>query len=108
MAKLRAVLDEFFLPVNKATCPLSEIQLKQGVLNGTIPFVASDTVATSSAFLHTDLVIITGKQSTTIFHFPNEGTAAASIMGNTHHKFISPEKTKNIVPSLVGKSLRST
>ena len=102
------MLDGIFSPVKKATRPLSEIQIKRGVLNCTIPSAASDTAATSSAFLPVDPVILSGEQSTTVLYCSNSGTATASIIGKTHHKLQAPATTVKIVMSIVGQSLIST
>ena len=102
------MLEGIVSPVKKATLPLSELQFKRGVINGTILSATSDTTTTSIVFLPTDLVILTDAQSTTVFHCLNGGTAAASIIGKTHHKLQTPATIVNIVPYLVGQSLLST
>ena len=58
--------------------PLTEAQVKRGVLNGTIPSAISDTCATSNAGLVGDPCISVGIKSTKPFYMPKVSTAPAS------------------------------
>jgi hypothetical protein len=80
----------------------------QGVLNGSIPLAVSDTAATSNAFLPSAPTLPTGTMSTAMFHYPNEATAAATMIHKLHHNLQEPARSINIAPSFVGNSLLST
>jgi hypothetical protein len=100
-------------PPNKRTLhptnPLVHInKMKEGVLNGTIPSVISDTGALSSAFLKKDPSHAKGKLSTTVFHLPNSVIAPATTRNKLLHNVHEPAHSVNIVPALVKKSLLST
>jgi hypothetical protein len=80
----------------------------QGILNGSIPLVVSDTAATSNAFLSSAPMLPTGTMSTAVFHLPNKATAAATMIHKLHHNLRERACSINIIPSLVGNSLLST
>jgi hypothetical protein len=82
--------------------------MKEGVLNGMIPSVVSDTGATSSAFLKKDPSCTTGELSTTVFHLPDGATAPATTRYKLLHNVCEPARSVNIVPALVETSLLST
>jgi hypothetical protein len=48
------------------------VDVRQGVLNGSIPLAVSDTAATSNAFLSSAPTLPTGTMSTAMFHLPNK------------------------------------
>jgi hypothetical protein len=83
-------------------------KMKEGVLNGTIPSVVSDTGATSSAFLKNDPSHPTGKLSTTVFHLPDGAIAPAMTRNKLLHNVREPARSINIAPVLVENSLLST
>jgi hypothetical protein len=82
--------------------------IHQGILNGSIPLAVSDTAATSNAFFPTTPLPPTGTVSTAVFHLPNGGTAAATMIHKLQHNLREPACSVNIVLSLVGNSLLST
>ena len=88
--------------------PLTEAQVKRGVLDGTIPSAISDTGATSSAGLIGDPYIPTGVKSKKLFHMPNGTTAPASNVCKLQHNLRDPARTVDMVPGLVDASLLST
>jgi hypothetical protein len=81
--------------------------VRQGVLNSSIPLAVSDTAATSNAFLSSTPTIPIGTMSTAMFHLPNVATAAATMIHKLHHNLREPACSVNIIPSLVGNSLLS-
>jgi hypothetical protein len=94
--------DDITRPVNS-----TPVDVCQGVLNGSIPSVVSDTAAISNAFLPSAPTLPTGTVSTAMFHLPNEAAAAATMIHKLHHNLREPTCSVNIVPSLVGNSLLS-
>ena len=86
---------------------LSEEEVKQGVLNGTIPSGAADSAATSHAFQPKDPYINTGKKSSKIFQMPNGKTTPATAQGLLHHKVREPARTIDVVPAVCTQSLIS-
>jgi hypothetical protein len=100
-------------PPNKHTLhptnPLIHInKMKEGMLNGTISSVVSDTSATLSAFLKKDPSHATGKLSTTVFHLPDGVIAPAMTRNKFLHNVRESARSINIVPALVKYSLLST
>jgi hypothetical protein len=81
--------------------------VRQGVLNGSIPLAVSNTAATSNAFLSSAPMLPTGTVSTAEFHLPNGEKAAATMIHKLHHNLRELACSVNIVPSLVGNSLLS-
>ena len=88
--------------------PLTEAQLKQGVLEVTILSAISDNGATSSAGLVGVPYIPTGIKSNKNFHMPNVRTAPASDVCKLEHELRDPSRTVDMVPDLVDSSLIST
>ena len=88
--------------------PRTESQIRQGVLNGTIPSAISNTGATSSAGLIGDPYIPTSIKPTTLFHMPNSSNSLASDVCKLEHPFRDPARTVDMAPSLVDSSLLST
>jgi hypothetical protein len=82
--------------------------VRQGILNGSIPLAVSDTAATSNNFLPSAPTLPTGTVSTAVFHLPNGATAAATMIHKLHHNLREPVCSINIIPSLVENSLLST
>ena len=89
------------------TRPLTEPELKRGVLDGTIPSAVSDTGATSSAGLVGDPFIDTDEVSTKVFHLPTGGKAPASKVVKLEHNLREPARTVDMVPDLVAQTLLS-
>ena len=88
--------------------PLTEAQVKRGVLNVAILSAISNTGATSSVGLVSNPYIPTGIKSTKLFHVPNGSTAPASDVCKLEHKLRDPARTVDIFPGLVNASLLST
>jgi hypothetical protein len=82
--------------------------MKEGMLNGTIPSVVSDTGATLSAFLKKDPSRATGKLSRTVFHLPGGAIAPATTRNKLLHNVREPACSVNIIPALVENSLLNT
>jgi hypothetical protein len=89
-------------------CQTNPHDICQGVLNGSITSVVSDTAATSNAFLPSAPMLPTGTVLIAMFHLPNRATAATTIIHKLHHNLQEPACSVNILPSLVGNSLLST
>ena len=82
---------------------LTEQQVKQGVLEGSIPSAAWDTSCTSHDGMLGDPFIQTEHRSTNIFAHPTPATNIAKL----EHRFREPECTVNMVPALANQSLLS-
>jgi hypothetical protein len=59
---------------------LTPVDVRQNVLNSSIPLAVSDTAVTSKAFLPSAPTLPTGTVSTDVFHLPNGATAAATMI----------------------------
>jgi hypothetical protein len=79
-------------------------ELKDGVLNGSIPSVFADSAATSSIGTKKDqsrnAFVLTGQQLDKAFHVPNGAVEAATAMDKLHHKLQLPTKDVHIVPAI--------
>ena len=87
--------------------PLTEQQLKSGVLDGTIPSAAWDTACTSHAGKLGDPFIPTTKLSSKVFALADGHPAPATHVAKLHHRLREPARTVDIVPALKGNSLLS-
>ena len=65
---------------------MTEADVRIGVLNRTIPYVISDTGATSSAGLQGDPFVTTNNNSIESSHLPNGTTAQATKVEKLEHK----------------------
>ena len=90
------------------TAEISEKELHQGVLNGTIPSSIANSGAASNAWRSDDPSLETGQASMKIFSTPIEGIAPATKANKMHPKVREPARTVDIVPSITGDSLLST
>jgi hypothetical protein len=82
--------------------------MKEGMLNGMIPSVVSDTGATLSAFLKKDPSCATGELPAAVFHLPYGVIAQAMTRNKLLQNVHEPARSVNIVPALVKNSLLST
>jgi hypothetical protein len=78
------------------------------ILNGNVLSAVSDTGATSSAFLKTDLSFLIGRVSIVVFHLPDSAVAPSTTINKLLHNVCALARDINIVPSLVGTLLLST
>jgi hypothetical protein len=72
--------------------------VRQGVLNSSIPLALSDTAATSNAILPSAPMSPTSTVSTAVFHLPNRATAAATMIHKLHHNLREPARSVNVNP----------
>jgi len=86
---------------------LTKQQLKQGVLNGSIPSAAWDTACTSHAGKPDDPFIPTNQLSTKVFALADGHATSATTVAKLHHTVHEPARTVAIVPALKGNSLLS-
>ena len=86
-------------------------ELKQGVLDGTIPSAIADSGATSSVGTKRDkkrnVFVATGRQSDKAFRMPNGEVEEASDMDELQHDVRHPAKDVHIVPGIERDSLLS-
>ncbi len=86
-------------------------ELKQGVLDGSIPSAIADSGATSSVGTKKDrkrnVFVATGRQSDKAFRMPNGEVEEASDMGELQHDVRHPAKDVHIVPGIERDSLLS-
>jgi hypothetical protein len=86
-------------------------ELKQGVLDGSIPSAVADSGATSSIRTKRDrkrnTFVVTGRQSDKAFHMPNGEVEEASNMDKFQHDVRHPAKDVHIVPGIKCDSLLS-
>ena len=86
-------------------------ELKQGVLDGTIPSAIADSGATSSVGTKKDrkrnVFVATGRQSDKAFRMPNGEVEEASDMDELQHDVRHPAKDVHIVPGIERDSLLS-
>jgi hypothetical protein len=79
-------------------------ELKQGVLDGSIPSAVADSRATSSVGTKRDrkrnTFIATGRQSDNAFHMPNGEVEEASNMDKFQHDVHHPAKDVHIMPEI--------
>ena len=75
-------------------------ELKQGLMDGTIPSACADTGATSTAGTTTDPFLHTGETSTKVFSMPTGAAATASTKKKLLLKVRSPADEVHIVPGL--------
>jgi hypothetical protein len=86
---------------------LTKQQLKQGVLDSSIPSAAWDTACTSHAGKPDDPFIPTNKRSTKVFALADGHATPATTVAKLHHAVREPARTVDIVPALQGNSLLS-
>ena len=86
---------------------LTKHQLKQGVLDGSIPSAAWDTACTSHAGKPDDPFIPTNQRSTKVFALADGHATPATTVAKLHHAVCEPARTVDIVPALKGNSLLS-
>jgi hypothetical protein len=84
------------------------IDVRQGVLNGSIPLAVSDTAATSNTFLPSAPALPTGTVSTAVFQLPNGATAAATMIHKLHHNLREPARSQHCLLPLWQLSVLST
>ena len=86
-------------------------ELKQGVLDGTIPSAIADSGATSSVGTKRDkkrnAFVATGRQSDKAFRMPNGEVEEASDVDELQHDVRHPAKDVHIVPGIERDSLLS-
>lgn len=86
-------------------------ELKQGVLDGTIPSAIADSGATSSVGTKRDkkrnAFVETGRQSDKVFRMPNGEVEEASDVDELQHDVRHPAKDVHIVPGIERDSLLS-
>ena len=82
-----------------------EKDLKEGVLNSSIPSASYDTVCTSNASIIGDPFIQNGHPSTTVFTVSDSHLTPGSVMAKLHHPVQEPARTFNIVPTLANQFL---
>jgi len=86
-------------------------ELKQGVLDGSIPSAIADSGATSSVGTKRDkkrnAFVATGRQSDKAFRMPNGEVEEASDMDELQHNVRHPAKDVHIVPGIERDSLLS-
>ena len=86
-------------------------ELKQGVLDGSIPSAIADSGATSSIGTKRDkkrnVFVATGRQSDKAFCMPNGKVEEASNMDELQHDVRHPAKDVHIVPGIKCDSLLS-
>jgi len=87
--------------------PLTEQQLKKGVLNGSIPSAAWDTACTSNAGKIGDPFIPTNQRSTKVFALADGHPAPGTTIAKLHHPIREPARTVDMVPALAENSLLS-
>jgi hypothetical protein len=79
-------------------------ELKQGVLDGSIPSAVADSGATSSGGTKRDgkknAFLATGRQLDKAFRMPNGNVKEASNMDELHHNVHHPAKNVHIVPGI--------
>ena len=86
---------------------LTEQQVKQGVLEGSIPSAAWDTAFTSHAGIIGDAFIQTEQRFIKIFALADEHPNPAINISKLDHRVREPARTVNMVPSLANQSLLS-
>ena len=106
---IHSAIDESIQAVEKETNeePLSEEEMKHGVLNGTIPSGAADSAATSNAYRSSDPYIWTGGKSNKIFQMPTGAITPATDEGLLLHAVRESARTVDIVPAITAQSLLS-
>ena len=86
-------------------------ELKQGILDGTIPSAIADSGATSSVGTKRDkkrnAFVATGRQSDKAFRMPNGEVEEASDVDKLQHDVRHPAKYVHIVPGIERDSLLS-
>ena len=82
-----------------------EKEVREGILEGTIPSAAYDTAATSSCGKYGDPFIPTGRQSTKIFQTPTGHKAPASEIRLLDHGLRSPTREVHMMPELTETTL---
>ena len=86
---------------------LTEHQIKNGVLDGSIPLAAWDTVCTSHAGLVGYPFIQKNCKSTKIFALADGHPTPAITIALLEHKIQEPVRTVNMIPELSNQSLLS-
>ena len=86
---------------------LTDQQIKNGVLNGSIPSAAWDTSCTSHAGLVGNQFIKKTRKSTNIFALADGHPTAATTIALLEHKIREPACTVNMVPALENQYLLS-
>ena len=82
-------------------------QLKDGVLNVSIPSSAYDTACTSNAGMIGNPFIQTTQKSTKVFSVSDVHQTPGSNIAKLHHPVREPAQTVDMVPDLAGQSLLS-
>ena len=88
--------------------PMSDRELRQAVLDGSVPSGISDTGATSSAGREGDPFIQTNTPSNKTFHLPTGGIVRASNKAKLEHNLRDPARDVDMVPMLAEHTLLST
>ena len=81
-------------------CTMSKAQIRQGIMEGTIPSAVSDTGATSTAGTPTDPFNPSDKPSSKVFCLPTGGRAAATGTATLQLDVRAPADEVDIVPNL--------
>ena len=85
----------------------TEQHLKDGVLNGSIPSAAYNTVCNSNSGMVGGLFIQTTQKSTTVFSVADGCQTPGSNIAKLHHPVRKPAQTVDMTPALAGQSLLS-
>ena len=95
------------VPKHASYVHLTGKQLKNGVLDGSIPSAAYYTACTSNAGMFGYPFIQTGQLSTKIFAATDGRRTPGSTVSKLHHPVQVPTRTMDMVPALSGQSLLS-
>ena len=79
--------------------------IRNGIINGTIPSAISDTGATSTAGKGGHPFIVSNHPSDKVFHLPTGGTSKASVKAKLMQKLREPAMEVDIVPGLTNTLL---
>ena len=86
---------------------MSEAELKQGVLDGSIASAAWDTACTSNAGMIGDPYLQTSEPSTKVFAVADGHRTPGANIAKLHHPVREPARTVDMVPALADQSLLS-
>ena len=102
-----ALMDAQTSDTNSYLGPMSEEELKKGVLNGSIPSAAYDTACTSHAVMPGNPFIQTNTPSTKVFELADNYPITGSNVAKLHPDVHKPACIVDMVPSLTKISLLS-
>jgi hypothetical protein len=94
--------------ITKLDAETEEERVKEGVVNGTIPYGVKDSGAPSTYGKSGDPFEPTNRKLTKTFHMPTGNETPAGDISLLHHDLCDPARTVDMVPGIKNNTLIST